>query len=505
MIDALTLVRHGVFAAAKVTGQATAAAAETLAENAPSGFLTRRRRVAITGLAGTGKTVFLTTLINHLKHHEPSQFRLHAPPKGLPFMSRGKQQNAPFAIKQFAEDASEPGLGRFNHAIYARAMQSGCWPHKTVDVSAYGCHFSTDQHWLDYQVEYLDWPGERVADVVMFNRDYAEWSDRLLEYWSVSDAAYRQHVQPYLAAVSSEPLYEASILAEYRLAMGRLILDYKPLITPSCFLVGRDGNKLQGTSPEQLAEIGVAGISADSQFAPLTKQARDRQPGLAAIFAQRYGEYRDQIVCRLIESLKSCNRLIVLIDIPTILASGHGMLNDNHEMVEEMLAGLSPHTSKTTVGMCAFWNSIAPAQWMWSGVEKIAFVANKADVVAGEKDRDNLRRLLEDMLRTIVNSLEGVKVGYFVASPVNSTAHPSDESAEVNRLIGKPMYDAKGMRLPPDAPQKSFPVSRVPDKWPEHWSSGQFAFPEVYPSIPQGRFQLPKHINLDEVFQFILD
>src|SRR5690606_39077421 len=145
--------------------------------------------IAITGLAGSGKTVFLTTLINHLKHHEQSRFHLAAAPMGIPGVNRGRQQKVPFAIKQFREDACDPKLGMFNHSIYARAMQSGCWPQKTVDVSAYNCHFSTDHHWLNYQLEFLDWPGERVADVVMYNRSYADWSDRLLEYWSVSDAA----------------------------------------------------------------------------------------------------------------------------------------------------------------------------------------------------------------------------------------------------------------------------------------------------------------------------
>jgi hypothetical protein len=84
---------------------------------------------------------------------------------------------------------------------------------------------------------------------------------------------------------------------------------------------------------------------------------------------------------------------------------------------------------------------------------------------------------------------------------VNSTQHPADGSF----LIGKPMFDETGMRLPADAPEKSYAVSKVPEKWPERWSSGEFAFPEVYPALPQGRFMLPKHIRLDEVFRFVLD
>jgi predicted YcjX-like family ATPase len=314
-------------------------------------------------------------------------------------------------VKQFTEVDLKDGLGKFNHWAFAKAMQTGQWPRKTVDVSAYTCRFSTNRNWdwVEHQVEFLDWPGERVADVVMYNRDFAEWSDRLLEYWEVSDPSYRQHVAPYLATLQQRTLAEKSILAEYRLAMARLILDYNPLISPSTYLVGRDGNKLSGKSAEQLADKGISGLNADSQFAPLSKEARQRQPDLSAIFSQRYNEYQKQIVDRLFNALKHCNRLIVLVDIPSILASGHNRLNDNYEMVDEMLKGLGTSASKAKGIVKGLYNFLAPAEFMWTGIEKIAFVATKADVVGGQENRDNLRKLLEQMLRDNVSRIEGVE------------------------------------------------------------------------------------------------
>jgi predicted YcjX-like family ATPase len=452
------------------------------------GFLTRRRRIAITGLAGTGKTVFLTTLINHLKHHDPSGFHLF-------------DDKTDVEVKQFAEVEMNEGLREFGHSVYAKAMQTGRWPHKTVDVSAYACRFNTDRHWVEHRVEFLDWPGERVADVVMCKRSYADWSDRLVEYWEVSDSNYQRHVAPYLAALQHKALSEKSILAEYRLALGRLVLDNNPLISPSCYLVGRDGNRPGGSSPEQLADRGVVGVNADSQFAPLSNEARRRLPELAGRFTQRYDEYRTQVVDGLFDSLKRCNRLIVLVDIPAILASGPNRLNDNHEMVDELLNRLDASASKAKGIIKGLYNALAPAELMWTGIEKIAFVATKADVVGGQENRDNLLKLLKEMLRDIVSRVEGVEMGFFVASPVNSTQHPADGSF----LIGKPMFDEQGMRLPADAPERSYPVSEVPEKWPECWSCGEYSFPDVYPALPKGRFMLPKHIGLDKVFRFVLE
>lgn len=454
----------------------------------PSGFLTRRRRIAITGLANTGKTVFLTTLINHLKHHDPSTFHLF------------KEKND-VTVKQFTEEEVSDGIGSFDHSVYAQAMRSGHWPSKTVDVSEYTCRFDTDHHWVSYQVEFLDWPGERVADVVMYKRDYAGWSDYLLKRWEVAEDPYRRHVKSYLDASQQNPLSEQSIIAAFRLALGRLILDYNPLISPSCFLVGRDGNKLRGSSADQLAATGVAGLSPESQFAPLPAEARRRHPDLCENFTRSYEDYRKQIVLGLFDAVQRCNRLIVLVDIPGILASGDGRLNDNYEMIDEMLNGLGASGNAATGIIKRIWHSVAPASWMWMGVEKIAFVATKADLVAGEQDKNNLRALLQLMVRDVVNRVPGIDVEYFVASPVNSTQHPPGGSI----LTGRPMFDEEGNRLPPTAPEQSYTVSSVPEKWPESWSSGEYHFPAVYPALPKGKFMLPKHIGLDNVFRFILE
>ncbi len=455
----------------------------------PSGFMTRRRRIAITGLANTGKTVFLTTLLNHLNHHEPSEFRIF------------DNSNDNVTVKQFTEEEPSDQIEKFDYSLFAQAMRTGHWPHKTVDVSAYRCRFNTDNHWVNHQIEFLDWPGERVADVVMYKRDYAEWSDYLLKRWEVAEDAYRQHVVPYLAAFEQALLIENAILKEYRLALARLILDYNPLISPSCFLVGRDGNRLRGSSPEQLATAGLIGTSGESQFAPLPKQTRQQQPELAATFAERYAGYRREVVYSLFDSVRRCNRLIVLVDVPSILASGHGRLNDNYDMIDELIKGLEATSSKTTGILKGIWHSVAPASWMWMGVEKIAFVATKADLVAGDENRNNLRSLMEQMLRDVQNRIPSVKIGYFVASPVKSTGQPPDASF----LTGKLMLDELGNRLSSDAPEQSYKTSAVPARWPERWSSGQYHFPAVYPAIPKGRFMLPKHIGLDRVLQFILE
>lgn len=76
------------------------AKAASILPSMPSGFLTRRRRIAITGLANTGKTVFLTTLINHLNHHEPTIFRAFHDEK-------------PVTVTQFTNVDTTDGISKF--------------------------------------------------------------------------------------------------------------------------------------------------------------------------------------------------------------------------------------------------------------------------------------------------------------------------------------------------------------------------------------------------------
>lgn len=455
----------------------------------PKGFLTTRRRIAITGLASTGKTVFMTMLINHLKHHDAGTFRLF-------------QDKADVNVKHFIENDGNSPIGKFDHSVYADAIRHGTWPVKTLDVSGFSCSFNTDRdYWGNYQIEFLDWPGERLADAAMYKQNYAEWSDHLLKHWSVAESDYRRHVAPYLTASQQASVNENSILADYRLALARLIMDFKPLISPSYFLIAQDGNTLKGHKAEELAAKGVAGLQSDSQFAPLPKETRNRQPELTAIFTQRYDDYRERVVRRLFGAIQRCNRLIVLVDIPAILTSGHGMLNDNYKIVEQMLKGMEANSGLAKRVVRKVFNKVAPASWMWTGIEKIAFVATKADLVGGAKNRDNMRRLLKEMFRDVVNRIEGVETDFFVASPVSSTTCPTDESF----LIGKLMFDGDGKRRSPNAPEQRYAVSAMPDVWPDHaWSGEQFSFPDVYPAIPQAVFRLPKHIGLDDVFQFIL-
>ena len=71
-------------------------------------------------------------------------------------------------------------------------------------------------------------------------------------------------------------------------------------------------------------------------------------------------------------------------------------------------------------------------------------------------------------------------------------------------MVGVPYRDATGKKIPPGIEQR-FSVSVLPDDWPVDWRPGQFAYPEVYPSMPTRKDCPPEQIHLEKVLDFVLD
>ena len=71
-------------------------------------------------------------------------------------------------------------------------------------------------------------------------------------------------------------------------------------------------------------------------------------------------------------------------------------------------------------------------------------------------------------------------------------------------LVGIPMHDATGKKVPP-GPEQRFAVSALPDDWPVEWKPGRYAFPEVYPQMPVRKDYPPEQVNLDRLASFVID
>ncbi len=426
-------------------------------------------KIAVTGIAGGGKTVFLTSLLWQLSEISHAQFTL---------ANR-------VSIEGFRETKLDLAIGqtfpldRFRDTL----AHEGNWPEKTADCLSYACEYSrSDWRIFNQRLRFFDFPGERIADAaISANEDYLQWSDNLLKHWR-DRAEYRNAALPYFELIEKPNPKEAELLTEYKRTLARLVHGYKPMISPSTFLLDTAGNPAPYLDVEELAATRLSGLPS-SEFVPLPARLIRRFPDMKIAFTR----YRNEVALPLFGELGECRRLIVLVDIPSLLVGGVGRYNDNRRIVLDLFDSLRPDSTLggKLLNLLNFWAE---------PLDRVAFVAVKADMVHPDDVKNGkLESLLKQMTFQTKSMLPDVKFDWFIASACHST-RPGKGSGT---LVGKLTRDNPGRK------EKEFSIVPLPERWPEEWEAGTFRFHPVWPEVSRNIQIPPKHLGLNDIFDFI--
>ena len=447
-------------------------------------------RVGVVGLYSTGKTVLLTSLINHLQDHDPDRFPL------------GSKETR---IRKFTVIPPDGNWTAFNYNGYRDALvNAGTWPAKTTDRSQFACQFErSDWRFSDCVLRLYDLPGERIADAGMLGRDFTGWSERMLSMF-VNDTGYRTCSMPFLTAIKKPGVTATELLHAYKLSMAYLILHFKPLISPSTFLLDTHGRAARPDTPENLAATRFSGLDAESEFCPLPADLRVPGNPIFGTFAARYAKYVKDVVEPTVLAFKSCTALVVLVDVTMLLAGGVGMYDDSRQIINDLFDVLSPGENKVFGPLLRGLSTLLlPHQWRPGWITRVAFAAPKMDLVH-PADRDRMLTLMRRMVERIAGDRDGLKYDFFNLSSVVSTrALPMAEGGP-RVLVGTPFRTADGRKIPPGTDQR-FTVSELPDDWPLEWPAGKFSFPEVYPRMPARKDYPPDQVNVDRLATFVIE
>lgn len=435
------------------------------------------REIAVTGMARSGKTVFLTSLINHLLAHEPARFPI----------GDGKARIS-WHLEQKLPDKAKP----FNYARYRDRLARGReWPEKTSDESNYVLKYRrSDWGMYHCRLRLFDFQGERFADAGIARSDsYAHWSDNLLNHLA-DNSDCGELAEEYRATLASDDVDRARMISGYKELMVKLLRHHKTLVTPSTFMIDESGKKLNLKDREDYMNARYSGLPPDKkgprEFVPMSAENRDKFPEITADFERAYKAYRRKIVKPLFDRIRNSDSLVILVDVISILAGGVGRYNNNCQILDEFSDVVSPASMKTHVSR---WASFKPTK-----IKRIAFVVPKIDLVRRTpREKDKLKDLLEDMTSTFRDRTK-IDCKCFACSAVDSTKPGSIEGKLVGRLDDKKKGEWR---------EAEFEVSEVPEEWEPEWASDKYSFTYVKPLFALNHRTAPKQIGLSEVFDFV--
>jgi predicted YcjX-like family ATPase len=454
-------------------------------------------RLGVTGLSGSGKTVFITALVHDLIHGGR-----------LPVFE-------PLASGRIAAARLEPQpddtVPRFDYERHVRDLiEERRWPDSTRRISELRLV-------LDYQsakrtarnrtltLDIVDYPGEWLVDLPLLSASYAAWAAQTLRL--AREAPRRRLAARWIAhAASLGPQDAADERAA--LAAARLFTEYLQacrderyalrLLPPGRFLMPGD---LEG--------------SPALTFAPLELPSEGQAPkgSLWAMMERRYEAYKDAVVRPFFrDHFARLDRQIVLIDALAAFNAGPEALRD----LESALAGILTcfRTGKRTLA----------SKMLRPRVDRILFAATKADHLH-HASHDRLERILARLAERAIARAKfaGASVDTAAIAAVRATREASVERRRqtLPSIVGTPLAgetagvdvfdgDTEVAVFPgdlPDTPDQLFANGKFRGLASGGAEEADYRFlrfrPPALMCSANGAATLP-HIRLDRALQFLL-
>jgi len=417
-------------------------------------------KIAITGLSRSGKTVFITSLIDQLLHQNK--------------LTSLTSQHRPFKVSL---EPPRARVQRFDYYTYINQIKNDAkWPKGTSSITSTLLEFESKAQFSllansKFRVEIIDYPGEWILDIALLNKSYEEWSNEVIKWMQVID---EESVKEYLAKLEqldkhSNQTLEKELHQKYSETIRELKAKHYANITPGRFLMPSD---LAG-DPMLL-------------FAPIPKSSSS----LHRAFKERYDTYLKEIVKKIqLEHFRGFDKQIVLIDIVEALQHGAQRYSDMKEGLRNMLS-LYDHRNKNFI-----------AQWFKPSIHSVTFVATKADLVASSQ-HNNLLALLNEMVADIRREMDigHIKTQTQIIASLNSTQNIKckHEGKSISCLRGIDAKDGSVVEIYPGEMPSTFPK-------PSEWHAEDYAYEEFLPPQKSYKEGEPlEHIYMDRVIEMII-
>lgn len=445
--------------------------------------LDRQVRLAVTGLSRAGKTAFLTSLVNQLRHAG-----LDA---RLDMMGCVREGRLLGARRQSQPDLSIPRFP-YDEALASLEHTPPAWPSPTRGISelrlsiryksrAGSRHLLGEQRTLT--LDLIDYPGEWLLDLPMLKLDYPQWCAQMARQFKGRRRrfaeAFLESAEALDPAAPADEQQLADISAAYAdsLSSARNEGGYT-FVQPGRFLLP---GELDGAPVLQFFPLPVTDATAREALEALPPESNYQT------LARRFEHYKRTVIGPFYHHhFRRFDRQIVLVDVLSALNAGPDVFDDLRQAIATLMQSFD-YGSRSLL-----------SRLFQPRIDRLAIAATKADHVTPEQ-HDNLLSLVEALMAEPLRDLRYADV------PVKSLSLASVRATDARvvaqggerhpALKGTTLEGEEVLMFPGEVP------SRLPDA--DFWKRQGFDFTAFRPSPKTPGEALP-HIRMDSALDWLL-
>ncbi|MEI6860528.1 MAG: YcjX family protein [Shewanella sp.] len=451
----------------------------------------RNIRLAVTGLSGSGKTAFITGLVNQLLNAG-----LTGKSNDLPLWQVTRDERL-YGVKRTLQP--DLTVASFDYELGMNALKQSVpqWPESTRNISELRLTLKyqpsqgilaklTDSASL--YLDIIDYPGEWLLDLPMLKQNYGHWS--MSQALRKPILAKSQYYPDFVVALDSLNLDSCADEAELK----HIAELYRKVLVDCVHQHG-----FYYAQPGRLLLPGEFYGSPVLAFFPLINTSEDVRERLEntspnstyQVLRTRYKEYQDKVITPFYKNYFSTfDRQLLLVDCFT-------PLNRGKEQFDDMTQALNGIMESFKFGQSNLLKRLFSPR-----IDKLLFAASKIDHITRDQ-QGNVLSLLTQLIKQSQKQakFEGCDIEIMAISAIKATQHGMIKTGkgEVEVVKGVSLTERKPITLFPGEVPKSLPGSNF-------WQSQGFEFTNFAPPNydPQSDGADFEHVRLDHLLQFLL-
>ena len=455
--------------------------------------------LAVTGLSRSGKTAFITSLVNQLiTEGNGSRLNFFDPVHQGNFIAAKRVPQKNLTIPRFDYDK----------AIASLTSEVPTWPEPTHGISELRLairyqpqksllRFTADMATLTLDI--TDYPGEWLLDLPMLKQTYEQWSEQTQALLTTSPRT--EYSQDFLAKIAQiDPFEEADeeLIAQLAKEYTQLLHTFRHKLGLSVIQPGRF------ILP---AELGGAPILEFFPCPNLTNiDGNDYQNAsdnsFIGMLRARFLEYKEEVVKKFYyQHFLRFDRQIVLADCLTPLNACSN--NGGAESFADLQLAIDMILASYSYGKSGLFSRLFSPK-----IDKLLFAATKADHVTSEQHAPMVSLFNELIFQSKHHiNFEAIEMKTLAIASVKSTISGKSQhkGQQISVLQGHTLKKAATNSQATLEKITLFPGT-VPETLPKEafWQQSAFNFINFSPLSGMNKHQPLPHIRMDQVLQFLL-